>query len=179
MTNKFCPVHNDSVFKVEASGGIGCPIWDPGLGLTIDQIRNRFPYAVWDSNIHHLDESPNAKFPYYYLICDRCMASWSEYVSVNSPYDRDSRFIISVTSSGKILINDTEFSIEQIPAVAKTVSIYQTDPRVNLRAHGDVSTEQIKSIVKACEKGGLSDIIFGSYIEESDRTRKSSSSETE
>ncbi len=68
---------------------ISCGMWDPKLGLTIDQIKNRFPYAIWDSNLYRLDENPNAKLPRYNLVCDKCNASWEEYVKANAPKNGD------------------------------------------------------------------------------------------
>lgn len=162
QTEIVCPVHQVAVFKVHASGEISCPVWDPKLGLTIEQIRNRFPYAIWDSNLHHVDDSSNAQFPMYNLVCDRCVASWREYVEAH-PFPKENRFVISITESEKILINETEFSIDQIAAVAKAVSNHHANPRLHIRAHNTTNTDIIKSVVDACAEGGLTDVIFGSY----------------
>jgi len=164
-TEIVCPVHRVTVVKVEAFPGIACYAWDPKIGLTVDQLRNRFPYAVWDSNIHQLDESPGATIPRYNLVCDRCMASWREYAEAAVFSGSTSKFVISVTAADEVLINGTEFTIEQLPAIAKVASTNRTNPRLYLQAHQSASTEQIRSVVKACGEGGIQDVIFGSYEE--------------
>lgn len=157
-----CPVHEVPVYKAHASYPISCYVWDPKLGLTVEQIRNRFPYAIWDSNLHRVDESKGAKFPRYNLVCDRCQDSWGEYAAANSPPPED-RFVVSITETQKILINETEFSIEQVTAVAKAVSSHHANPRLHIRAHKSTDTDFIKSVVDACAEAGITDVIFGSY----------------
>ncbi len=167
VTEVMCPVHQVPVFKVHASAAISCPIWDPKLGLTNKQIRNRFPHAIWDSNLHRLDDTDGAKFPRYNLICDQCQNSWSEYVAAN-PFPKEKRFVISIPESQKILINGTEFSIDQIPAIAKTVSNHRANPRLHLRASKNTPTELIKAVMSACSEGGITDVIFGGYDKETE-----------
>ena len=162
ITEIVCPVHEVPVHKVHASYAISCHAWDPKLGLTVEQIRNRFPYAIWDSNLHRVDESEGAKFPRYNLVCNRCQDSWGKYAAENSP-PPDDRFVISITEFQKILINETEFSIEQVTAVAKATSSHYANPRLLIRAHRSTDTEIIKSVVDACAEAGLTDVIFGSY----------------
>lgn len=165
VTEILCPVHETPVFKVVASQGIVCHIWDPRLGLTIDQIRNRFPFAVWDSNLHRTDETPGAKFPIYNLVCDRCMTSWEEYAKANPPPPKRG-MMVSITGSGKILINETEFSIDQIPAVAEAVANHQARPRLYLRTHETTPVDLIKAVMAACAEHGITDVVFSSMDDE-------------
>lgn len=153
---------------MRASGVTSCAVWDPKLGLTIEQIRNRFPYAIWDSNIYHEDNSPNAKFPFYYLVCDRCVESWNEYAAANTP-PVEKNFVISITESRKILISKTEFSIEQISAVAETISDLHSHLQLHIRADKSIDTDIIKAVVKACAEKGLTNVIFEVYSDEAER----------
>ena len=178
MMDIVCPVHQVPVFKVHASCEISCYVWDPRLGLTVEQIRNRFPYAIWDSNLHRIDESEGAKFPRYNLVCDRCRDSWGEYAASN-PLPPERGLVISITESQKILIDDTEFSLDQIPAVAKMVSSHQAKPRLHIRATNSTPIDLIKAVVNACATEGITDVIFGSYVEPAKSTQLQSAKKAE
>lgn len=71
--------------------------------------------------------------------------------------------MVSITETQKILINETEFSIEQVTAVAKAVSSHHTNPRLHIRARKSTDTDIIKLVVDACAEAGITDVIFGSY----------------
>lgn len=162
-TEATCPVHQVPVFKAYASGAISCHAWDPMLGLTVEQIRNRFPYAIWDSNLHHLDESPGTRFPAYYLLCDRCQDSWGEYAALHAPRRREARLEILVSPSGEAWIHGARFDLEHLAAMARTIAEINPDARVVLRADKSTPPEKVRSIAKALEEGGLENFTFGSY----------------
>lgn len=163
LTEVVCPVHQVPVFKVHASHAISCYLWDPNLGLTVEQIRNRFPYAIWDSNLHRLDESAEAKFPRYNLVCDRCQDSWSEYATKQAPLQKDARLEVHISTSGEIRIEDTQFDVAQLTAIAKTIAMLDPGTRVIFRIHKETSAEEIRPVVLAVEESGLTNFVFGSF----------------
>lgn len=163
-TDIVCPVHQVAVFKVHASYAISEPVWDPQAGLTIEQIRNRFPFAVWDSNLHQLDETKNAKFPRYNLVCDRCQSSWFDYASAHTPHQQRATLEVHISKSGEIRIENIQFDAGQITAIAKSVAMINPEARVHLRIHKDTPTDLIRPIVRAVEAGGIKSILFGSDV---------------
>ena len=166
MTDIVCPVHQVPVFKVHASYAISCYVWDPKLGLTVEQIRNRFPYAIWDSNLHRVDESKGAKFPRYNLICDRCQDSWGEYATEQIPLQKEPRLEIHISASGEARIEGAQFELDQLSAIATAASELNAETRVIFRVDKETETDVIRRVVTAIEEGGLHDFIFGSYVPE-------------
>ena len=76
------------------------------------------------------------------------------------------RLTILLSQSGKMYIGGTEFDLEQLTAIAATVSQFDPKARVLLRADKTVATDHVKRVIKACGAGGMNTFIFGSYTQD-------------
>lgn len=81
------------------------------------------------------------------------------------------RLTVVLTESGTIYIHETEFSADQLTAIASTISKIEPKAKLFLRADKAVATDHVKRVIKACGAGGMNDVIFGALTDKDHETR--------
>ncbi|MEC5126636.1 biopolymer transporter ExbD [Verrucomicrobiales bacterium BCK34] len=80
------------------------------------------------------------------------------------------RLTVVLTEDGTIFIHGTEFSADQLTAIASTISKIEPDAKLFLRADKTVATDHVKRVIKACGAGGMNTVIFGSLTDKDHET---------
>ena len=74
------------------------------------------------------------------------------------PMEQEEPLTVTVTSDGKILIQKTEVSPEQLLAKLKAIAEERRSDRVFLRADGSISYERVVQVMGALNTGGFANI---------------------
>ncbi len=74
------------------------------------------------------------------------------------PMEQEEPLTVTVTSDGKVLIQKTEVSPEQLLAKLKAIAGERRSDRVFLRADGSISYERVVQVMGALNTGGFANI---------------------
>lgn len=80
------------------------------------------------------------------------------------------RLTVVLTEDGTIFIRGTEFSSDQLTAIASTILKIEPDTKLFLRADKTVATDHVKRVIKACGAGGMNNVIFGGLTDKDHKT---------
>lgn len=164
-TDFVCPLHHSTVWKMETGGGTYCYASDPLFGMTIEEAKEKFPYAVCDANYYFRDDSSSAPFPRYFLVCEKCQEEWRSFVEAqptDSPHIRG-RVEFVIDTEGKVFHKGVEVSEEDIKMIARAAKGEFPGSRAKIQVDEDGEQAVIRAVVEACKRGGISEFLFGSF----------------
>jgi len=80
------------------------------------------------------------------------------------PKDRPDRFVVNITTEGKIFGGSREISIDQLKAMVKEQREVTPGVKIYLRADRKTAHREVRKVMNAMGELGVDDFIFGAFI---------------
>jgi len=80
------------------------------------------------------------------------------------PKERPNRWVINITKDGDLYSGDQPTTLKKLEAMVKTRMKENPKTKIYLRADIDTKHKEVKKVMAAMAKAGVSDFIFGVFV---------------